>query len=286
MARYGSDKPDLRFAIELTDLTEYFADTPFRVFQAPVRRRGRDARAAPRRPARQFDAWQEWARPRGARGLAYVLRRGRRRRSAARWPRTSPTPSGTVWPKAVGAEPGDCDLLRRRSPGGRPRAARRRPRRDRPRCGLIDESAWSFVWVVDAPMFERIRDDKGTSWAGPPCTTRSPRRTREWIDRFERRPGEALAYAYDIVCNGNEIGGGSIRIHRADVQERVFGLLGMDEARAAREVRVPARRVPVRAAAARRHRVRLGPHRACCSPVPTRCARSSPSRRRATASTR
>ena len=81
------------------------------------------------------------------------------------------------------------------------------------------------LWVVDAPMFERRR----TRAAGPRCTTRSPRRKPEWADRFEDRPGEALAYAYDIVCNGNEIGGGSIRIHRADVQQRVFDLLGISE---------------------------------------------------------
>jgi aspartyl-tRNA synthetase len=93
------------------------------------------------------------------------------------------------------------------------------------RCGLIDESAWSFLWVVDAPLFEPAgEDDDGDARSAGPgrrCTTRSPRPSR--VDRPVRAdPGEALAYAYDIVCNGNEIGGGSIRIHRRDVQERVF----------------------------------------------------------------
>src|SRR6185295_7174632 len=92
------------------------------------------------------------------------------------------------------------------------------------RGGLADPDAWAFCWVVDAPMFER--DDAG-GWTAVHHPFTSP--TAEWSDSFESAPGDALAYAYDIVCNGNEIGGGSIRIHRADVQRRVFAQLGISE---------------------------------------------------------
>ncbi|WP_142100715.1 aspartate--tRNA ligase [Pseudonocardia cypriaca] len=230
MARYGSDKPDLRFGIELTDLTEYFADTSFRVFQAPYV----GAVVMPggaSQPRKQLDAWQEWAKQRGARGLAYVLvdddgtvsERGPVVKNLSEAEREG-------LPKAVGAAPGDAIFFAAGHPSDARDllgAARGEVAR---RCGLVDESAWSFVWVVDAPMFERIRDDKGNElgWTAVhhPFTSPNP----DWVDRFEEAPGEALAYAYDIVCNGNEIGGGSIRIHRSDVQQRVFALLGMDEA--------------------------------------------------------
>jgi aspartyl-tRNA synthetase len=230
MARYGSDKPDLRFAIELTDLTEYFADTNFRVFQNPyvgaVVMPGGASQAR-----RQLDAWQEWAKQRGARGLAYVLiaengtvdERGPVVKNLSEVERDGLT-------KAVGAGPGDCIFFA----AGHPSDARALLGAARgeiaQRCGLVDESAWSFVWVVDAPMFERIRDDKGKEfgWTAVHHPFTSP--NSDWMDRFEEAPERALAYAYDIVCNGNEIGGGSIRIHRSDVQERVFALLGMDGA--------------------------------------------------------
>jgi aspartyl-tRNA synthetase len=230
MARYGSDKPDLRFGVELTDLTEYFSDTAFRVFQAPYV----GAVVMPggaSQPRKQLDAWQEWAKQRGARGLAYVLvdddgtvsDRGPVVKNLSEAEREG-------LPKAVGAAPGDAIFFAAGHPSDARDllgAARGEVAR---RCGLVDESAWSFVWVVDAPLFERVRDDKGNEigWTAVhhPFTSPNP----EWIDRFEEAPDQALAYAYDIVCNGNEIGGGSIRIHRSDVQERVFALLGMDEA--------------------------------------------------------
>jgi aspartyl-tRNA synthetase len=230
MARYGSDKPDLRFGVELTDLTEYFADTSFRVFQAPYV----GAVVMPggaSQPRKQLDAWQEWAKQRGARGLAYVLvdddgtvsERGPVVKNLSEAEREG-------LPKAVGAAPGDAIFFAAGHPSDARDllgAARGEVAR---RCGLVDESAWSFVWVVDAPLFERIRDDKGNEvgWTAVHHPFTSP--NQDWVDRFEEAPDQALAYAYDIVCNGNEIGGGSIRIHRSDVQQRVFALLGMDEA--------------------------------------------------------
>jgi len=95
------------------------------------------------------------------------------------------------------------------------------------RCGLVDSSRWEFLWVVDAPMFEP--DGEG-GWTAVhhPFTSPKP----EYADSFQDSPGEALAYAYDIVLNGNEVGGGSIRIHRAEMQQRVFDVIGLtkDEA--------------------------------------------------------
>ncbi|HEV7788401.1 MAG TPA: aspartate--tRNA ligase [Pseudonocardia sp.] len=230
MARYGSDKPDLRFDLELTDLTDYFANTGFRVFQNPyvgaVVMPGGASQAR-----RQLDAWQEWAKQRGARGLAYVLI-GEDGTVDERGPvvKNLSDAEKDGLAKAVGAGPGDCIFFA----AGHPSDARALLGAARgeiaKRCGLVDESAWSFVWVVDAPMFERIRDDKGNElgWTAVHHPFTSP--NEDWMDRFEEAPDQALAYAYDIVCNGNEIGGGSIRIHRSDVQERVFALLGMDEA--------------------------------------------------------
>jgi len=129
---------------------------------------------------------------------------------------------------AVGAKPGDAVFFAaatdRREAQELLGAARQEIAR---RTGLIEPGSWAFCWVVDAPMFEPT-DEGGWTAVHHPFT--SP--TDEWLDRFEEAPGEALAYAYDIVCNGNEIGGGSVRIHRGDVQERVFHLLGItpDEA--------------------------------------------------------
>ncbi|MDQ1248060.1 MAG: aspartyl-tRNA synthetase [Actinomycetota bacterium] len=223
MARYGSDKPDLRFGLELTDLTEYFAETPFRVFQAPYV----GAAVMPggaSQPRRTLDAWQEWAKQRGARGLAYVLF----------------TPDGPTGPvaknlseaerdglmAALGAEVGDCAFFAAGKPGearGLLGAVRLEIGH---RLGLIDPHEWSFVWIVDAPMFEEIDlPDGGTGWTAVHHPFTAP--TPAWLDRFDDAPAKALASAYDLVCNGNEIGGGSVRIHRSDVQERVFEVLGL-----------------------------------------------------------
>ncbi len=228
MARYGSDKPDLRFGLELVDCTKFFAATPFRVFQAEyvgavVMQGGAS------QPRKTLDAWQDWARQRGARGLAYVLV-GADGELGGPVAKNLSEDERAHLAAHVGAGPGDCVFFaagaaapsRALLGAVRGEVARR--------VGLIDEAAWSFVWVVDAPLFEPTATTEdvavgGGAWTAVHHAFTSPK--PEWVDRFEEDPGNALAYAYDIVCNGNEIGGGSIRIHRRDVQQRVFALMGI-----------------------------------------------------------
>ena len=229
MSRFGSDKPDLRMGQELVECTDYFKDTPFRVFQAPYV----GAVVMPggaSQPRKQLDAWQEWAKQRGARGLAYVL-------VQESGELTGPVAKNiTDGEKAglaahVGAQPGDCIFFG----AGAPKSSRALLGAARleigRRCALIDEDAWAFVWVVDAPLFEPA--DEATAagdvavgsgaWTAVHHAFTSP----QDLDTFDQQPGTALAWAYDIVCNGNEIGGGSIRIHRDDIQKRVFEVMGI-----------------------------------------------------------
>jgi aspartyl-tRNA synthetase len=227
MARFGSDKPDLRFGQELTELTEFFAGTAFRVFHAPyvgavVMPGGAE------QSRREFDGWQEWAKSRGARGLGYVTINGEGVVSdAGPVARNLSDAERDGLPAATGAGPGDAVFFAA-GPAGPARSLLGAARLEiGARCGLIDPAAWSFLWVVDAPMFEET-EAGGWTAVHHPFTSPLP----EWADKFDAEPGAALADAYDIVCNGNEIGGGSIRIHRPDVQQRVFDVIGLSRAEA------------------------------------------------------
>ncbi|GAA3342756.1 aspartate--tRNA ligase [Amorphoplanes nipponensis] len=227
MNRYGSDKPDLRYGLELTELTDYLRGTEFRVFAGAIDAGGYvGAVVMPggaSQTRKELDGWQDWAKARGARGLAYVVLDADT--GAARGPVAKNLSEAHLAGLAdvVGAKPGDAVFFaaatERREAQELLGAARIEIAK---RAGLIDESAWAFCWVVDAPMFEKT-DEGGWTAVHHPFT--SP--NAEWMDTFESAPDRALAYAYDIVVNGNEIGGGSVRIHRADVQSRVFDLLGI-----------------------------------------------------------
>jgi len=222
MARYGSDKPDLRFDLEIVDCTDFFKETTFRVFQAPyvgavIMPGGADS------PRRELDAWQDWAKARGAKGLAYIL----------------VAPDGTLGgPVAknlseneaskiaafVGAKPGDAIFF---AAGERTAslnllgAVRLEIGK---RCNLIDNNRWEFVWIVDAPMFEPT-ENKGWTAVHHPFTGPKP----EFAQTFAKDPASALAYAYDIVLNGTELGGGSIRIHDRAMQKEVFSVIGLSD---------------------------------------------------------
>ncbi len=236
MARFGSDKPDLRMGLELVECTDYFQDTPFRVFQAEYV----GAVVMPggaSQPRKKLDAWQDWAKQRGARGLAYVLVQEDGELGGPVAKNLSDTEKAGL-AAHVGAAPGDCVFFA--AGAAKPSRALLGAARLEigHRGGLIDESAFAFTWVVDAPMFEPASDAVASgdvavgagAWTAVHHAFTGPK--PEFADTFDTDPGAALAYAYDIVCNGNELGGGSIRIHREDVQKRVFAVMGLTEEQA------------------------------------------------------
>lgn len=236
MRRFGTDKPDLRFGLELVECTDFFSDTTFRVFQAPYV----GAVVMPggaSQPRRTLDGWQDWAKQRGHRGLAYVLvaEDGTLGGPVAK---NLTEAERTGLADHVGAKPGDC-IFFSAGPVKSSRALLGAARVEMAnRLGLIDPDAWAFVWVVDPPLFEPA--DEATAagevavgsgaWTAVHHAFTAPK--PEWEDRIESDTGSVLADAYDIVCNGHEIGGGSVRIHRRDIQERVFAVMGLDKAEA------------------------------------------------------
>ena len=233
MEKYGSDKPDLRFGLELHNLTEFFANTPFRVFQSPyvgsvVYPGGGSL------PRRQLDGWQDWAKQRGAKGLAYVLI-GEDGTLSGPVAKNISDEEKAGLAEAAGAQPGDA-IFFAAGEANSSRALLGAARNEiAARTDLIKDGDWAFVWVVDAPLFESAAEAQaagdvavgGGQWTAVHHAFTAPK--PEFLDTLEENPGAALAYAYDIVCNGNEIGGGSIRIHRKDVQERVFKIMGISE---------------------------------------------------------
>ena len=221
MDRYGSDKPDLRFGFELTEVTDFFKATPFRVFQAPyvgavVMPGGADS------PRRELDAWQDWAKARGAKGIAYILVNADGTLGGPVSKNISEDEQSGI-AALVGAKPGDAIFFaagERSSSQQLLGAARLEIGK---RCNLINQGAWEFLWVVDAPMFEPT--DSGWTAVHHPFTGPKP----EFVKTFKSDPATALAYAYDIVLNGTELGGGSIRIHDRNIQKDVFTVIGLSD---------------------------------------------------------
>ena len=222
MNRYGSDKPDLRFGNELVDVTEFFKETPFRVFQseyvgAVVMPGGANS------PRRELDAWQDWAKARGAKGLAYILLNDDGTLGGPVSKNISDSEQAGIAEK-VGGKTGDAiffaagDKVSSQALLGSVRIEIGK------RCNLIEEGAWKFVWVVDAPMFEPT-DGGGWTAVHHPFTGPKP----EFASTFSKDPANALAYAYDIVLNGTELGGGSIRIHDKEIQREVFRVIGLSD---------------------------------------------------------
>jgi aspartyl-tRNA synthetase len=229
MNKYGSDKPDLRFDNQLVDVTDFFKETSFRVFQADyvgavVMPGGASS------PRRELDAWQDWAKARGAKGLAYILIQEDGTLAGPVAKNLSEKESAGI-AAAVSAKNGDAIFFAAGTKSSSQNLLGAVRLEIGARCNLIDTAAWKFLWVVDAPMFEPVdADNLSAGWTAVhhPFTGPKP----EFKDSFDSNPAEALAYAYDIVLNGNEIGGGSIRIHQRDVQRRVFNTIGLSDAEA------------------------------------------------------
>ena len=229
MDKYGSDKPDLRFDNQLIDVTEFFKETTFRVFQADyVGAVVMPGGAAS--PRRELDAWQDWAKARGAKGLAYILIQEDGALAGPVAKNLSEKESAGI-AAAVSAKNGDAIFFAAGTKSSSQNLLGAVRLEIGTRCNLIDTTAWKFLWVVDAPMFEPVdADNLSAGWTAVhhPFTGPKP----EFKDSFDSNPADALAYAYDIVLNGSEIGGGSIRIHQRDVQRRVFKTIGLSDAEA------------------------------------------------------
>ncbi|MBC7374131.1 MAG: aspartate--tRNA ligase [Frankiales bacterium] len=225
LRRFGVDRPDVRFGCELVDMTAYFAQTPFRVFQTVPGSGGHVGAVVmaggAATPRKGFDAWQEWAKQRGARGLAYVtfLADGTLGGPVAK---NLSEAERDGLREAVGAQIGDAAFF-----AAGPRtdalallgAARLEIGK---RLGLLDDSRWEFLWVTDFPMFEPT-DAGGWTAVHHPFTAPAT----SHVDTFDKEPADVPARAYDLILNGSELGGGSIRIHSSDVQRRVFDVIGL-----------------------------------------------------------
>ena len=222
MDKYGSDKPDLRFGYELVEVTSYFKETPFRVFQAPyVGAVVMPGGAAT--PRRELDAWQDWAKARGAKGIAYILVNEDGTLGGPVSKNISEAEAAGI-AALVGANNGDAIFFAAGDRAASQQLLGAARLEIGKRCGLIADSQWEFLWVVDAPMFEPT-DNGGWTAVHHPFTGPKP----EFAKTFKSDPATALAYAYDIVLNGTELGGGSIRIHDRNIQKDVFSVIGLTD---------------------------------------------------------
>jgi len=215
--RFGSDKPDTRFALELEDATEVTRGSEFGVFaNAAAVRYLRVPQAFSRA---ELEALEGVAKERGAKGLAWLIRdaeTGDVRSPIAKFLSERELEALAVQPGETLLFAADAWLVTSRVLGHlRLHLAEE--------LGLIDHGVFTFLWVTEFPMFEWDEDEQRWGAVHHPFT----RPTAEWEQTFHERPGDALAYAYDLIVNGNELGGGSFRIHEPEIQAKVFELLGI-----------------------------------------------------------
>jgi aspartyl-tRNA synthetase len=212
--RFGSDKPDLRFGLELEDATELTRGSGFGVFaNAPCVRFLR----VPQEYSRaQLERLEEVAKAWGARGLAYLVfdETGEVRSPIAKFLSEEELAS-------FRSEPGSTVLFGADEPAVVSRVLGQLRLHLGRELDLIDEEAWSWLWVTDFPMFEWKEEDQRWGAVHHPFTRPTP----EWEERFDQEPANALAFGYDLIGNGNELGGGSFRMHEPDLQARVFDVL-------------------------------------------------------------
>ncbi|MGE0132361.1 MAG: aspartate--tRNA ligase [Blastocatellales bacterium] len=227
MNRFGSDKPDLRFGLEFVDLSKQFEGGAFPVFADAVKKggavKGIVVAGAATWSRKQFDDIIEHAKRHGAGGLAYIQVLEGESKSALTKSLGADGINAVI--AAAGAKVGDAILMI----GGKWDVACNALGQVRLEIGrrekLINEDEYRLLWVVDFPMFEYHEDDKRWYAMHHPFT--SP--IDEDLDKLESDPGAVRAKAYDLVFNGNELGGGSIRIHRSDVQAKIFKSLGLSD---------------------------------------------------------
>jgi aspartyl-tRNA synthetase len=214
--RFGSDKPDMRFELEIEDATEVTRGSEFGVFGGAET--VRFLRVPAELPRSTLDELTEFAKQWGAKGLAYVLydEAGEARSPILKF-------LSEAEQAAIRSDPGTTVLFAADTWEMTSRVLGALRLELASRLGLIDETRQAWLWVTDFPMFEWSEEDKRWSAMHHPFTRPAP----EWVDRFDEAPGDAIAHAYDLIGNGNELGGGSFRIHEPDVQSRVFALLDL-----------------------------------------------------------
>ena len=247
--RFGSDKPDTRFGLELEDATAVTRNSEFGVFK------GAEAVRFLRVPqelsrgdlAKLEELAKEW----GAKGLAYLVfdEEGEVRSPIAKFLSEEELSVFRGDPASTVLFAADTWATTSRVLG----ALRLHLGRE---LGLIDDEVFTFLWVYDFPMFER--DEENGRWTAVHHPFTRP--TKEWEGRFAEDPEHALAHAYDLIVNGNELGGGSFRIHEPEIQAKRVRAARNVRGRAAVEVRLPARRTRHGRAADGWHRARNRPH--------------------------
>lgn len=230
MDRYGNDKPDTRFGMEIKDLKSVVAGSGFKVFDDVLSRNGIVRGLAVPKGGTftrgQFDKLTEVAKRGGAKGLVWIKSEADGSYSSPVSKFFSPEKLGQIF-QAVGAQAGDCALII--ADDFDPACAALATLRLHlgKELNLIDTSKDNFLWVVDFPAFEYSPDDKRWVSRHHPFTSPKDEFAQDLIDGKESSYGQMLAKAYDLVCNGYEMGGGSIRIYRSELQQAMFRLLGM-----------------------------------------------------------
>ncbi|MEY3072408.1 MAG: hypothetical protein RLZZ353_604 [Actinomycetota bacterium] len=237
MRRFGSDKPDLRYGLELVDLSEVLAGSGAAVLAGAIADGGSVVAVTVPASAgslsrKDLDGWTEWARARGAGGLAWGVVEAGDAGTTLRSPLAKFLGAEEIAGILAACDAGVGDtVLMAAGPTTATRelmGALRAALADA--LGLVPAGEWRFLWVVEPPMFDPETDRAGRPTGGwtpnhHPFTSPAP----EWLDRFEQDPGAATARGYDLVLNGVELGSGSIRIHDAEVQRRVFRFLGIGD---------------------------------------------------------
>ncbi|HML34292.1 aspartate--tRNA ligase [Sporomusa sphaeroides] len=225
MARYGSDKPDLRFGMELIDLSGIFKDSGFKVFDAVLANGGQvkaiNVKGYANAPRRELDGLVDYVATYGAKGLAWISYTTEGLKS----PITKFFSEETIkqMTEAAQAETGDLLLFVADKPSVVAAALGQLRLEMARRLNLIDPDKLSFLWVIDFPMFEYDEEDK--RWVAMHHPFTSPR--DEDVQYLGSEPGKIRAKAYDMVLNGIELGGGSIRIYNRSLQEKVFTGIGL-----------------------------------------------------------